>query len=885
MKQQQITYDKGITNVPSDMLCSDNALAECVGLTYENGENKPIQRAKEFITSAVDGSTPIGVPHILYRHEFNNKKIYVGFTSSNIIIWGEKDGLVFEKEGTLQDTDDNDVVYDSTTKITSVGKTLILSRDSGMLYFLWNPDENDYECLGSSFPYPDIEYEMKDGYHIYERIEPSGLKLSAGTWSIENQTNWNNCVVGLYSSVRKKIWRKKSFIGSFCVRAALELYDGTYYLIQNPVFMLNHFSAYCMGYLDTFGDEKLTIELVGQRLYYRFHQDYTKWTDIIKNVVLFVTREADLFDTISDAILEDGYNSEHANESIYYYMNYGSIIASTTKVGDHDPNPSYNGVSHIVLESIPDSDLKNVIEDGVYYKLCEIGIKGDFNERPADMHFDTHTIENLTTQPRLVADDTSDDYYNHCDIKAGMMYSYNSRLNLAQVRRGIFDGFDYFMPFRIALDGVQPPSPNPTYKFYVTIQTEDGEKTVVKTLTDYNKQGIYFYYPDARAKHVVIKRNDSYILDEDLTEHPMLNGAYYFAGVSPSVDEPGAITPAPDDPVVSTDKYETLPNYILTSEVNNPFVFRPQGYYKVGTGKIIGCSTVTHALSEGQFGQFPLLVFSESGVWALTVGSTGYYTSIHPISREVCNNADSITQTDGAVYFTSTKGLMVIIGSSVKCVSEQMDGKNYVGTGDLEPLGDCNFKGFLEGCMIAYDYRDSQLLILNKNKTYHYVYNMKSSTFSKMSMNNKYPVGVVNGYPDNLIQEKTVTTSNNVTTETIGSVYSLLEKPDQNFDYSSGTTPNYYTCWLITRPMKMENGLSLKTIMDLKNIYTINAQGSITLYIYGSNNCKNWLEVPSLTGVPWKYYRFKFEFNKLKASDRFAGTVLVTQERRTNQLR
>jgi hypothetical protein len=57
------------------------------------------------------------------------------------------------------------------------------------------------------------------------------------------------------------------------------------------------------------------------------------------------------------------------------------------------------------------------------------------------------------------------------------------------------------------------------------------------------------------------------------------------------------------------------------------------------------------------------------------------------------------------------------------------------------------------------------------------------------------------------------------------------------------------------------------------------------LKIYGSNNLRNWREVNSLTGVPWKYYRFKIVFEDMKATDRFSGTVLVTQERRTNKLR
>ena len=45
VKQYQISFEKGMTNVPSDVICSDNEAAELVGMTFENGELKPIQDA------------------------------------------------------------------------------------------------------------------------------------------------------------------------------------------------------------------------------------------------------------------------------------------------------------------------------------------------------------------------------------------------------------------------------------------------------------------------------------------------------------------------------------------------------------------------------------------------------------------------------------------------------------------------------------------------------------------------------------------------------------------------------------------------------------------------------------------------------------------------
>jgi hypothetical protein len=353
-----------------------------------------------------------------------------------------------------------------------------------------------------------------------------------------------------------------------------------------------------------------------------------------------------------------------------------------------------------------------------------------------------------------------------------------------------------------------------------------------------------------------------------MVEHPNLNGAYYFAGVSPTMEEPSSVT-TPHEPSLSVEPFERLANYVIQSEVNNPFVFKAAGYFKVGTGKILAMSSVTQALSEGQFGQFPLLVFSESGIWTLAVASTGYYSSVHPMSREVALlDNPCITQTDGAVFFASEKGLMVVVGAQVKCVSEQLSGK-----ANGENISEGAFQDYLKNAFIAYDYRDSLLWIFNPRSGYEeycYIYSMKTGTFSKYYFTSAI-TSIVDNYPDYLLQSGT-------------SVFSLLNRPNIN---SIEESANTYTATMITRPMKLENALALKSIMQVKHIHDM--QGSLTLRIFASNKLSqsdsDWVELFSLRGVPWKYYKFRYDFTGLKATDRFAGTMLITQERRIDKLR
>jgi hypothetical protein len=380
-----------------------------------------------------------------------------------------------------------------------------------------------------------------------------------------------------------------------------------------------------------------------------------------------------------------------------------------------------------------------------------------------------------------------------------------------------------------------------------------------------------------------------------LEEHASLNGAVWMAEELPKSapsysgsGSPGTGSPNP----------ERLYNEIFVSEVNNPFVFRAEGNITVGNGDILGISTLTQAISQGQFGQYPLIVFTTEGIWAASTSSTGLFSAVHPMSREVCNNPKSITQTDGAVFFSSAKGLMVVVGNDVRNVSDQMAGKTnsfkiLVNNAEEEQLVNLgNFREFLASCFIAYDYRDSLLWIFNASYDACYVYSIKSGTFGKYDFGTgKNVTNVINYYPDYLLQNS-------------DGVLSLLARSDINND---GTTPqggtftlNTYNTRLITRPMKLENALALKSLMQIRHIKdftprttteTVDGQTvthhwpALALRIFASNNLDHWTELNSLRGTPWKYYRFRYDFTNMIATDRFAGTMVVTQERRTNKMR
>ena len=888
-KQQQLLFDKGITNVPSDALCSDNALEESLGMVYDNGEHRVIQKPVEFITSSIDDYDDPSHPEnitvkLLYIHRFNNEERYIVSVIVNqntLVGWGIKDRDSLKLRGWIVDekeTSKHVLVYSEKMKITSVGKTLVISGEEGLFYHLW---KDDYYLSVGSLPEPVVDFYLEgtciskfdfhgikwiagqsESYYVRNSINVTEL-LDKGLM-IDEQDTYNDTVVGLYSKNKKAISQKKLFCEPFLVRVAFELFDGSYTKISRPVLLFPSVTTNSYAFISNGNKKWLSLATFGCKLrYINKTKGLDSFSDIIKDIVVFVSDDINIYDLsvdqpepTSDTATGIAYDcvchvhnapSSISNPNLSLYRYYNAEI--------------YDGeIMYKILKQRDKNDISNDIKStSIFYKLCAID-KTEGASRDIAEHIDTHILENITTQQTI----ESDDYYSRNPLKADYIYSYNNRLNLANVERGFFEGYDSFMPFEETTEHI--------YSIFVKIRT-DVKEVWVKHESESTKQmqGCFFYYPDSRAKQVVIyKKTPSTsglgecILNETLKEHIGLNGAFFFKGL-PGIDftQETNLSPQPSSPPsYNNDEKELLSNYIIQSEAGNPLLFKAAGYFNVGTGKIMAISSLTQAISEGQFGQYPLLVFSESGIWSMSVASTGYYSAIHPMSREICNNPISVTQTDGAVFFTTKKGMMVVVGNQVKCVSEQLTGKQdgFVTSSEIR-----DFDSFFKNCFIAYDYRDSMLWIFNKGVQTCLVYSIKNGTFGKASF--KDISQVVNYYPDYLIQD------------TAHHIYSLFNRPNINNDKDP------YTGTMISRPMKLENALALKSLIHVNHIHTLSDGATLTLRIFASNDLMHWVELTSLRGTPWLYYRFRYDFANMKAIDRFAGTMVVTQERRINKPR
>jgi len=546
----------------------------------------------------------------------------------------------------------------------------------------------------------------------------------------------------------------------------------------------------------------------------------------------------------------------------------GILYSSYKKVGyyyKYASDADFDSFYHIRPQTIispkrykTDSEIIDELKNKTqFYKLFSLKVDGEYmdgNVYDAKIVIKDHTVENLTTQEQL----PKDDYYGWTKMVANKLYTYNNRINLMGIDRYPYKGFNEFT----AVLG----SSGEGFTFYTHIVNETMDTWVASDNNSNVVEGTipgWLYYPDPNATEMIIRRTTTDLagIRVKLSKHPMLNGAYAFVSL-PTNEEISGSEAAPS---VDSDAHEVIDSQIFTSVVNNPFVFESSGDNTVGTGKILGIVANTEAVSQGQFGQYPLLVFTDEGIYAMSVNSEGLYSSIHPISREVCNNANSITPTDKVIYFTSEKGLMATSGGEAVCVSDQLGGdKNRGLPSDTTP-----FKSFLENCLIAYDYKASLLRIFNKNKTYFYVYNTVDKVFSVCGNHAGSKIfcrTVANNYPDNLVQF------------TDSCVYSLLDIPMAEDD------ANNYSGRIITRPLKLGGSMTLKSLRAMKHLFDSD-NGSVSVDVFGSNNGKDWCQLHSVYGKPWKYFKLEYTLKNFKAMDSFAGTIVEVQTRREDKIR
>jgi hypothetical protein len=204
------------------------------------------------------------------------------------------------------------------------------------------------------------------------------------------------------------------------------------------------------------------------------------------------------------------------------------------------------------------------------------------------------------------------------------------------------------------------------------------------------------------------------------------------------------LPPLPADSSAFTD-----PNRVQASEIENPLVMPYKNSYQVGNSSVLGFAVNGEPVSEGQFGQYPVYVFTGEGMYMMDVGVDPFITSVRQINGEVCNSPKTIKNIGVGVLFTTGKGLMVINNREVNSLSinfEQELHNDYavrhnslyqqaiaiVALGSPDRfVSTVPFMDYLIGSNIGYDYPNREIWVNNPQYPYSYVFSIDYKAWSK----------------------------------------------------------------------------------------------------------------------------------------------------------
>ena len=864
-----IPLNKGIHRQPS--VGTDGELSELVNLIPQNGELVNVR-----------GLNPIGISSeykLLCVHKVVGRMVYIFSHGENVEYHVEGE----DESHLLGIPDDVEGIH----KGVAIGNIVVLTSTNHNVYLRWTGD--GYKCIGTQIPYLDIriwsDYEWFDLGQDKRPEFPleNSNSVYIEEWIKENAKREYDTLTG---------WVKKDyFIESFFIRYAYRLYDNSIAYCSPPI-LIPCATKYPSAFLEIArinNGNGIEVQTKGykSKVYVSPNiisgdiEKYKGFSDIIRSVEFYIS-----------PIKMNGSNVHFVSQNNYLGQN--SIVGDDSYVdlSNRKIDNAYgvwftnDKLDDEVLGASSFHLLKEV-EYGTFINSETITLNGEVDGESV-AGFD---LRDIWSRDSLV---------DSTPFKATVgenLFAYNSRLFLSKTKTWPYQGVD--------VGGFFPYSKSGTKIKAVYVKIESNSGTIVVNLskkgnTDYHI-GYYadrvtsfgsscrwFFYPNEDATEVTFELDSSYLpfVTNKLKRHPMLRGCYLYNGMDTVMKVMGETLPQLQ---ATGTKYEVRSNEVAYSNPGNMFIIPDILRFRVGEGEILGLATSSVALSEGQFGQFPIYVFCSDGIWVLTIAKDGSIEKADPVSRDVCNNPESITQIDGAVVFTTDQGLMMIQGSEVVNLSGAMEGYNVnesiyfpsktegvvetkffaqYDKGDFDNLvvtETRDFRDILKSCKIAYDYVNKMLRIFPTGDNFsgkYYVYSLESGEYATVYQKNEITT-VVSDYPSSIVQ--------------IGCALYRPSERDNDKNTKKGL--------LLTRPIMLDEPFALKKLQDIRLHYSkFDGSSKCHVIVYVSNDGTNWMQLKSLRRRSYKYYRFAI-ITDMKDMDALSGMVLRYEVERNNKLR
>lgn len=907
--EKDIKYS-GYTAAPSDYECPDGTLAASINLIPEDGSLRPIQKPK-VIKEFNEYSNKVS-----FIHKTSAYKHYI-IQAGNDVQWLDSSDEESNPHPLTSINASHDIFG-----FNAVGNTLIILTSAGMNYCLWK--DGTYINLGTHLPELPVSFGLQGEMIRGEEFQISFDKIkfwNGDIWTEFSDENKAIITEQVLAKVNKFIAENSTNAGKFMfpffVRYAYRLYDGSLSMHSAPVLMVcssdlapQCFCTNLRGYntSTSINSAKLIIAAMFHQLDYAVGssalQELKKWSDIVKSVDIFVSKPIYTYDQSGKCtkFINTDYSDcyaicKHTNQKAStdrFPLRYQRSTFSWLYAKTFDPDDlTHPGWRLMLPQRDGDAIKADITGNALFYLLKSINIEDLKTERTI-IPINKEYLQSLVAREVM-----TDDYNSHDLLIPKYSFGYNSRLNLADLKLRLFNGYNASACFSFTDGNVQNNSDASLIDYTVGVEVyyhikQDGKDIVVSggaARFGVTTPFLWLFYPNTNAYKAVLRISPyagTDLYEVNLEPHPTLNGSYYF-GDWKGINSDGKIK-LDALPVLSNEEYRTvdIPNKIYTSEVNNPFYFPLAGINTVGSGKIFAICSAAKALSQGQFGQFPLYAFTDEGVWAMEISSTGTYSARQPITRDVCVNSDGITQIDSAVLFPTDRGIMLISGSQTQCISDAIKTEHPFDLLSLPCMRKLHdslphdaatdkclpimpFTDFLQQCRMVYDYTHQRIIVYNPSVTYSYVFSLKSQQWGMLYSN---IIDNVNSYPEALA----IDSSGNLVDFTIS-------------DTDEDGNPQNVSSLYVSRPIKLDMPDNLKTIHAIIQRGDF-VKGHVSTVLYGSRDLVNWHLIWSSTdhflrgfsGTPYKYFRIA-GVARLDPRESISGCSIRFTPKLTNQPR
>jgi hypothetical protein len=779
-------------------MSEDGGLDESLNLYIDSAESAPAL-VPENVTSKLGLPADLQAEKV-FVHKTANYENFIVVTGKSIAVVKEGSPEVFAS------LDNDEFVID----IASIGNTLAITTNKQTLFALYK--NKRYLAFEGGFPKVRMDFvnvdEPAHPNDADELVAHNGTTFKLeGLSSIELGVEDN--AYRVESDHGKELLRKTceeyqkildynakrgAFSAPLFLMYGIRLYDGSIVNLSSPVMLGSAFY-----YADIKKDLPVNIKVLkdveadGGRAYdytvsidvcnpfkigiYKFIEDIdlALWKDIISSVDVFVSPTVNFF---PDRNIRAKWGEKEESGGI----EYDTIILDPANALDESKREI----------SITSAATFNLIKS---YTLQEI----KNSKQEMEVITEDLTQEKLATKELLYSPANEISYG---DVSLQKMITFNGKVISAGGSQMLSRGLHSLNGLH-AHQGAEEYSYS--FKYYVGTQSSGelvsisenivlgGQYIEPKIGQCYSRQGqsmsvvesmsepfTWLSFPDSRCIKVEIlkRRSDGTggvrIGSVEMKPHPLLpNVSYGYVGLGVALEEVvdfdqesfGYPEGMAEFDRKDESRKEDLTNKVIASKSDNPFVYPAKGRITMDSN-VLSLAIASTALSQGQFGQFPLYAFTEDGIWAMETAADGSFVTSKPLSRDVCVNPDSITSIDSAVVFVTAKSVMLLQGSQVMDISPYMSGRHYVINRQAEGLisgsdyaslipaitDDTPFMAFMRKATIAYDYPGKRLICIAADEDYQYVYKMDTQTWHKSKHNGVKPLLPVNSYPECYVQ-------------------------------------------------------------------------------------------------------------------------------------